>query len=157
MADVAAAYARLKRSAETTFGPAEATKVSGATAASSGENLSRIDAAQEQLSGDTAHVRELDDPQAQPFTLRNVNGKWMIVMADSVRDIPPAQLDDRIAENGVMAKVINDVAADIEAKTFASVDQAAQSYRSRMLRAAMDYGATTRAAIRASTKPTTKP
>ena len=134
MAEMARAMAVLQRAAVKAFGEEGAKEVVGDTQATDAQGRARIDSADVRVQGETATVI-LPEGEDAPVTLRRVDGRWKVPMSELSKDADRSVLDERLAELAEQAKVVQQIAKDIEGGQFNSPAQAYSAWQSRAMQA----------------------
>ena len=134
MADMARAMALLQRAAVKAFGEEGAKEVIGDTQTTDAQGRARIDSADVRMQGETATVI-LPEGEDAPVTLRRVDGRWKVPMSELSKDADRSALDERLAELAEQAKVVQQIAKDIEGRQFNTPAQAYSAWQSRAMQA----------------------
>lgn len=134
MAEMARAMALLQRAAVKAFGEEGAKEVIGDTQTTDAQGRARIDSADVRVQGETATVI-LPEGEDAPVTLRRVDGRWKVPMSELSKDADRAALDERLAELAEQAKVVQQIAKDIEGGQFNTPAQAYSAWQSRAMQA----------------------
>jgi hypothetical protein len=111
----------------------------------------------EQISpdGQSATVR-LDGLGAfEPLEFRKVGDKWKLRVGKKLEAIPAADVDKQMAMVEIQVKVLNEVAADINAGKLKTIPDIKQAMEAKVRQANMEYVQAMQKA--ASTRPTTLP
>ena len=134
MAEMARAMALLQRAAVKAFGEEGAKEVIGDTQTTDAQGRARIDSADVRVQGETATVI-LSEGEDAPVTLRRVDGRWKVPMSELSKDADRSVLDERLAELAEQAKVVQQIAKDIEGGQFNTPAQAYSAWQSRAMQA----------------------
>ena len=134
MAEMARAMALLQRAAVKAFGEEGAKEVIGDTQTTDAQGRARIDSADVRVQGETATVI-LPEGEDAPVTLRRVDGRWKVPMSELSKDADRSLLDERLAELAEQAKVVQQIAKDIEGGQFNTPAQAYSAWQSRAMQA----------------------
>jgi hypothetical protein len=132
MADMARAMAALQKAAVKAFGEEGAKEVVGDTQATDADGRARIDSADVRVQGDVATV-VMPEGEDAPVVLRKVGGRWKVPMAELSRNADPAALDERLTELAEQAKLVQQIAGEIEEGQFTSPAQAYSAWQSRAM------------------------
>jgi hypothetical protein len=109
-----------------------------------------------QINGDTAHVT-FADPVTDPITLRRIDGRWRIPVADKAANLPPGELDQRAADLAVAAKIIEEVTTLCEGGKWPTPNDVAIAIQERILHAQQARLPATQPTTQPATQPTTAP
>ena len=134
MADMAKAMAALQKAAVKRFGEDGAKEVVGDARATDADGRARIDSADVRVQGDVATVI-MPEGEDAPVVLRKVNGRWKVPMAEMSKNADPATLDERLVELAEQAKLVQQIAGEIEEGQFGSASQAYNAWQSRAMQA----------------------
>lgn len=132
MTDMAKAMARLQKAAVKAYGEEGAKEVVGDTQATDAEGRARIDSAEVKVQGDTATVVMAEGENA-PVSLKRVDGRWKIPMSELSKGADPAALDERLTELAEQAKLVRQIAEEIETGKFTGPAQAYDAWQSRAM------------------------
>jgi hypothetical protein len=143
MADMAKAMAVLQKAAVRAFGEEGAKEVIGDSRATDADGRARIDSADVRVQGDVATVT-MPEGEDAPVVLRKVNGRWKVPMAELSRNADPAALDERLVELAEQAKLVQQIAAEIDEGQFTSPGQAYSAWQSRAMQAVTRRPVTTK-------------
>jgi hypothetical protein len=136
MAEMARAMAALQKSAVKQFGREAAKEVVGDTDATDAESKARIDSADVKISGDTATVT-MEDGEETPVVLKRVSGHWKLPMSELSKGADPAALDERLTGLAEQARLVRDLAGEIETGKYGTPAQAHEAWQSRAMQASM--------------------
>jgi hypothetical protein len=143
MASMAAEIANLNKAATKAFGKEQAQELTGDL----GAELTRIDEAKVSIDGDTATVvykpgepapKQTDlanaDPAA-PLQLSKIDGRWRIPMAKLSKGATAEQIEQRLSDVDVQAKVIAEITAEVTQGKYKNVDAVAEAWQSKVMQA----------------------
>lgn len=152
MAQYATALSDLQRQAVNVFGEAGAVELSGDVR--SGEELARIDAADERVDGDQATITFKPDDLADaapPVNLRRVDGHWRLPVSEFVPGAQSREIEERLSELAAQTQLVRDISQEVGARQYSTAEKAAQAFRLRI------YASGSRSASQATTRPATQP
>ena len=136
MAETARSMAALQKAAVKQFGREAAKEVVGDTDATDAESKARIDSAEVKVQGDTATVT-MEDGEETPVVLKKVAGHWKLPMAELSKGADPAALEERLVALSEQARLVRDLATEIETGKYNTPAQAHEAWQSRAMQASM--------------------
>jgi hypothetical protein len=136
MAEMARAMSALQKAAVKQFGREAAKEVVGDTDATDAESKARIDSADVKISGDTATVT-MEDGEETPVVLKRVAGHWKLPMSELSKGADPAALEERLVALADQARLVRDLAGEIESGKYNTPAQAHEAWQSRAMQASM--------------------
>ena len=155
MADMAAALANLHRSAVDAFGAEGAHDLTGDAGDSADEEVARIESARVDVKGEEASVQFPED-EGPSYTLRRVDGRWRVPMAELCRDIAAEELEQRFADLAAQTQLISELSAEVTAGKYKSAANAAEAWNSKIMQAVTPKRATSGPTNGATTRKTEK-
>jgi hypothetical protein len=136
MAETARAMAALQKAAIKQFGREAAKEVVGDTDGTDAESKARIDSAEVKVQGDTATIT-MEDGEETPVVLKRVGGHWKLPMSELAKGADPGALEERLVALADQARLVRDLATEIETGKYNTPAQAHEAWQSRAMQASM--------------------
>jgi hypothetical protein len=134
-ADLAEATALLRRAAIKAFGE-KAARPLGADSGATTQAMARIDASSVALDGDRARITASagDEP---PLSMVRHEQTWRVPVSEIARDVDPASLEKNLADVAEQARLLKEIASEVESGKFTSATDARQELDRRILKFAL--------------------
>lgn len=147
------AILKLREAANKQFGADGARRLLGDIEGAQTEALAQLDQLPEQITGDAATVGDGE----QQLQLKRVEGKWVMPVAALAGNIPPAQLEQGLAQLNGRTDIFVSTADEMTKGIYKTADDASNALRGKLMRQVMGHDATTQPGTSPTTQAAPKP
>ncbi len=161
MANMSVSQKKFRAAAVAAYGD-KATDLTGDTEEGTKAGLAKIDAAPEVITGDTATVDPANGqsdrpgvPPPPPLTLKKIDGKWEIPVAELARGVDEHSIQQRLDDLAFMSQMMNDSADEVSKGMYKTPQEAGQAIQGKMMAAMMKRASA--ATQTSTTEPATAP